>query len=380
MPKFFFLPSVYEPNTAATNRMLSYMKGFSEAGIKTTVVYFRPNSKHDFYDAHLDNIEIKNYWKTLYLNWGPLKYLSLLCYIVHFICSLKKGDIVYCYNSAEIWYWILKFRKGIKVHVEYTEHPEVRGIGGKFLTPSFEQFYQSIQSVDGLFVITTHLRDFFISKGVSAEVIHIANITVDPSRFSGLVKNPDAEPYIAYCGTLSNNKDGVDLLIKSYAETVKCYPDIKLYIIGSAPKETELNQNIKLIHELGLQQSVRLTGVITAEKMPQVLKDALLLVLNRPDNLQAKNGFATKIGEYLLTENPVVLTSVGDFPLFFKDGVNAFVSVPDNPTQFANKMIQALSDYDKAKIVGLNGAKLALDNFTYQSVTKKIVQVLGLIK
>lgn len=39
MSKFYFIPTTYEPNTAATNRSLAYIKGFSELGIKPTVVF-----------------------------------------------------------------------------------------------------------------------------------------------------------------------------------------------------------------------------------------------------------------------------------------------------------------------------------------------------
>ena len=49
-----------------------------------------------------------------------------------------------------------------------------------------------------------------------------------------------------------------------------------------------------------------------------------MLVLARPDNIQAKGGFPTKLGEYLATGNPVVVTKVGEIPNYLIDGVNAF--------------------------------------------------------
>ena len=61
-----------------------------------------------------------------------------------------------------------------------------------------------------MFVITTALKDFFVSKGVDSKKIHIANITVDPERFMNLSKKNDIEDYVAYCGSVSNDKDGVD--------------------------------------------------------------------------------------------------------------------------------------------------------------------------
>lgn len=380
MSKFYFLPTVYDPNTAATNRALSYIKGFSELGITSNVIFFRPNKNFDKISESYKNVHFRYYWKFCYFNNSIFKYISLLFYLIHFLFTLRSGDIVFCYNNAEIWSQILRFRRGVKLYVEYTEHPNATGIGGRFLTPSMQNFYKLIAKVDGLFVITTALRDFYISKGVPASKIHITNITVDASRFQNIEKKLDVVPYIAYCGTVSNNKDGVDLLIKSFSQVVRKYPEFKLYIIGSTPTSDELTKNQKLIEELGIKDSVVLTGVVTADKMPQLLKDAQILALNRPDNLQARNGFATKIGEYLLTENPVVLTAVGDFPLFFKDGVNAYLSSPDNINEFAKKLMEVLSDYERARMIGKNGANTARKYFSYNFVTSSICKVMGLIK
>lgn len=69
--------------------------------------------------------------------------------------------------------------------------------------------------------------------------------------------------------------------------------------------------------------------------MPQMLKNAEALVLDRPNSLQAQYGFPTKLGEYLLTGNPVVVTKVGDIPLYLKDGVSALLSEDRNPKEFA---------------------------------------------
>lgn len=377
---FYYLPGVYIPNTAATNRALSYIKAFSELHIKTHVIFFRPNEQFDEIKDEYKNITITNYWKHIYFKNKYFKYFSLLIYYILFICRLKKGDCVYCYGNAEIWSQIIKWRKGVKLYVEYTEHPEVTGIGGHFLTPSLNDFYKLIKRVDGLFVITTALRELFASKGVPQQKIHIANITVDTERFRNIVKTENIEPYIAYCGTVSNNKDGVDMLIKSFAQVVNRYPQIKLYIIGPVQKECDANENLRLIKDLNLSNSVILKGTVPFKEMPQILKDAKVLVLCRPDNLQAKHGFATKIGEYLMTENPVVLTAVGDFPLFFKNEENALLAEPDKPIAFAEKILWALDNEKKAIQIGKNGARLSEKEFSYLNVVKKLCKVMEIMR
>lgn len=375
MSKFYFIPTTYQPNTAATNRAVSFIRGFSELGVKTHVVYFEPNEGRDTLPGVYENVEFTYYWKRFY--WGNkiAKYFFLLSYYIRFLTKLRKGDVVLCYSQANIWNLILKWRKGIRIFVEHTEHPEVVGIGGKFLTPSWENYYKGLQRIDGLFVITTALKQYFVEKGVDAEKIHIANIVVDTQRFDGLKKEPFKMPYIAYCGTASNNKDGVDQLIKAFAIVSRNHAEVQLHIAGNVPKNDEAG-NLKLIKDFGLEEKVVLRGVISADKMPQFLKNAEVLALDRPGNIQAKFGFATKMGEYLMTGNPVVLTDVGDFKLFLKDKVSAVFSPPDNINAFAGCLMWVLENLEESKAIGQEGRRVAIQEFSYKAVSSKLISTI----
>ena len=200
-------------------------------------------------------------------------------------------------------------------------------------------------------------------------------MTVDSNRFVGL-KKQSAEKYIAYCGTASNNKDGVDELIKSFAIVHKLHPDVKLYIIGKTPDKDDVSGNLKLIENLGVKSSVVFTGIVSAAEMPQILKNATVLALDRPDSLQAQCGFPTKLGEYLLTENPVVVTKVGDIPLFLKDGETALLSEERNPQEFSSKLLWALEHPEEAVEIGKAGAQVAMREFNYLNETKKIIKAI----
>lgn len=104
--------------------------------------------------------------------------------------------------------------------------------------------------------------------------------------------------------------------------------------------------------------------------MPQILKNAAVLALDRPDSLQAQCGFPTKLGEYLLTENPVVVTKVGDIPLFLKDGETALIAEERDPQDFSSKLIWALQNPEEASKIGKAGALVAMREFNYLNETK----------
>ena len=372
MANFYFIPTIYQPNTAATNRAISFIKGFSELGVKTQVVYFEPNEGKDTFLAPLENIEFIYYWKSFYWDNKIAKYIILLFYYFHFLIKLKKGDTVLCYSQACIWNLILKWRRGVRIFVEHTEHPEVVGIGGKFLTPSWKNYYRGLNKIEGLFVITSALKQFFVDKGVCPDRIHITNIVVDTKRFDGLKESASAMPYVAYCGTASNNKDGVDQLIKAFSIVSKTHPDLQLHIAGKIPDNDEAG-NLQLIKDLGLIDKVVLKGIIGADLMPQFLKDAVMLALDRPGNTQAKYGFATKMGEYLMTGNPVVVTDVGDFHLFLKDKESAILTQPDNVNAFADGLKWVFEHPDLSEKIGMQGRQVALSEFSYTAVSSKLL-------
>lgn len=372
---FYFVPASYQPKVAqaAINRCKAYLRGFSELGVETTVLCY--DKSVEYTDKRLPHISYNCYKNPFTNRW--LSFISQTIFLLRVLFRLRKGDKIYCYGSAWLWYQILKWRHGVHVYVEYTEKPEITGLGGKFLTPSYEKFYKACAKLDGMFVISTALKEWFVSKGVEENRVSIINVIVDSTRFEGLEKQ-HGQRYIAYCGTASNNKDGVDRLIKAFALISAKHPDVYLHIIGRTPDKNQSFENAQLAQNLGIKEKVVFTGPVKMEDMPQILTNAEVLALARPDNEQARYGFATKMGEYLLSGNPVVVTKVGDFPLFLTDCESVIFAEPDNIDSFAQKLDWALSNPEKANEIGLQGKKIAFKSFNYLTEVKKTTQIIKL--
>lgn len=372
MVKFYIVQSAYTPNTAPTNRLLSFLQGFSDLGVDVEMVYLIPDSKKSKIAKSIPHVKVTYMWEKLPIT-NP--YLSQLLYEYNsyrFVRSLYPGDKVFVYGKSRILFKLIN-KRGIKVYNEQTEHPDAYTLR----TINNDKYKESVCRLDGMFVISTALKKYFKDElNVDEDKITIVNMTVDSNRFIGLKKS-SVERYIAYCGTASNNKDGVDELIKAFALVHKKHSDVKLYIIGKTPDKEDSAGNLRLIEELGIKDYVVFTGVVQASEMPQILKDAEILALDRPDSLQAQHGFPTKLGEYLLTENPVVVTKVGDIPLFVKDGETGLLSEERNPHEFSEKIIWALEHPEEAIEMGKRGAELALREFNYLNETKKILKAIN---
>ena len=368
---FIVIPS-YSPNTATTNRIMALIRGFSEQGQKTHVTFLISDSYGSKVQEDIPCIDFTYMWEGKATRNRFLTQLQLECYSRKYISSLPKEATVFLpWPSSRLLSLLVK-RKDLRVYYEETEFPELYSM--KLF--NIRSYFKAILKLEGVFVISSGLKEYFLEHKVPSDKIHIINMVVDMTRFTNILKEKGKERYIAYCGTVTSTKDGVDVLLKAFSIVNKKHPDLKLYIIGPIPGANEQDNFINLASEMGLMEKVHFTGLVSYEKMPQMLKNAEVLVLARPDNIQAKYGFPTKLGEYLLTGNPVVVTKVGDIPLFLIHKDSAYIAEPNCPTDFADKICYVLDNHEEAMIVGQNGQKVAEKNFNYMIESKKILRVI----
>lgn len=376
MSSFNILLRGYFPGLASNNHCLGWLKSFDQLGIKATVFNLRPNDEFERMPDAYKNLTIVNLWDN---RCGRTK-SRLLRFVMHhinvwrFTRMVKKGDVVWVYDLPEAIIRLVK-RKGIHLYNEVTEHPEV-GSKTFFDKKRICKQIKAIPCVDGLFVISTQLKHVYESRGVDKDKIHIINMTVDPSRFDG-IKKLGGDKCIVYCGNGANTHE-VAPLLKSFSLVYNKYPDFKLKIIGSSPKRGDVSGIVELVEQLNVEDAVVFTGRKSPEEVPQLLKNATILALDRPNTLQAQNGFPTKLGEYLLTGNPVCVTNVGDIPLFLEDGVSAFVAAHDDAEDFASKLIWIIEHPHEASIVGTRGREVALKYFNPMVEAKKMLKCMGL--
>jgi len=368
----FFIYSSFSPNSASTNRALAYMKALSLLEYKVSVFYLMPDANMSRLNEEFPGISVSYCWDCNYHKGRISKYLSYIHYLFRIYRMVQPGDIVYLYGEVDLL-MLLSRKKGVHIFHERTEHPFVLPPKGHLFKPSLRTYLKYCRTSDGLFVISTCLRDYFIENGVPEDKITIINSIVDTSRFEGL-KKQECEPYFAYCGNGNNKKDKVDELIKVFARVAARHEDIKFYIIGPTKQVyKDEKDNVQLVHELGLDDRVVFTGMKPASEVPQLLVNATALFLTRPDTLQNRAGFSTKLGEYLASGNPVVAAGVGDIPLYLKDRENAFVFEPGDFNAVEDTMEYILANPEAAVKIGLAGKLAAETHFNSVIETKKLI-------
>lgn len=364
----------YSPNTAAMNRMRGYWNLMESRGIDVCVTFLHQENVQIKVEGEYEHIKF-HYYDGHY---GHNKVVVLLAFwynLLRFSASLKKGDVVYTYGINKVTSFLLK-RKGIKLIAEVTEHPSVLD-GGRIVEISAEDRYVVARKLNGLIAISESLKKVYVENGVDSNNVSVVNMMVDPNRFIGIEKRNNKVRYITYCGTASNNKDGIDELIKAFNIVAKQIDDVRLRIIGQTPSLDDSSGNLQMIKEMGIGDRIEFTGYVDYKMIPQMLTDASVLALDRPDSLQAQCGFPTKLGEYLLTGNPVVVTRVGDIPIFLKDGESALLANERDPEDFASKLIWVLNHPEEAVAIGGKGKEVANEFFNAEKETDKLIKVLN---
>lgn len=385
----FVSSSQYPEGGAPANRHLALTKGLAEAGHTVTFILLARQKGDNselrrigaglFYASSSDALHCKNHrlQKIRSIKTGMQIILRLLNHI-----KIDTIILLDTFGWDLIPFIRLARRKGIKVLHERTEYPYLKTF--RTIKDRINFFVYSsyvLRRINGIFVINEALKAYFNDLLDNKVPVKIINMIVDTDRFSSVPVNDSNEfEYIAYCGSLNSEKDGVDILVEAFCMSVQSGnipSDIKLMLIGEYSNEDFRNRLEMIIQENNCGGNIIFTGKVERSRMPELLTGASALALSRPYSIQSEGGFPTKLGEYLATGNPVVVTSVGEIGRFLKDRYNAFVAKPGDIKSFSEKLGEIFTDYRKAVEIGKKGKMLTENEFNYLAQARELTSFIG---
>lgn len=364
---------------AATNRIIAYSKGLVEIGCNVKVYIYRPTDRKD----NLKNLEGKGQFLGIEYEYAghrskrsSKKILHGFEVLIGFLLILfsifkdnrnRKIDVLLISNDIPIILYLINLLNkllNIKTVFVFDEYPKPIRQKLKIKIPKLKVImYRIILSrFDGFISISQNLIDYYlliVKKQIRS--LKIASI-VNTEPFLNAEKEYNMHPYICYMGNLELSKDNVDNIIRAFSEIEKKWPVLHFYIYGRG-SNNDMKKLRELISSLKLDNKIFLKGLIDFEKVPNVLKNARILVSSQPDTVRAQGGFPTKLGEYLATGVPTIMTDVGEIKFYITDNKNAFIVEPNNPHAYAEKLDFILSNYDKAESVAFEGQKLVIEKY-----------------
>lgn len=385
----FFTPDPFPSGHAMTNRILSYCYGLIHHDIKVNVIS-TSSRKHKWTskgNEWLNNVRWMSFAMPDMLQCKVTrllhKYLVYILSSLAFLISMIKeryDAVVFNGSDKSLNFFIVWLAKSFSSLVlrEVNECPLLRydssNNGEEYANRLIKDNYGCFNY---LLVMTNQLHFFMAEHGIpDCNMLFIPNTTII-SRYSSKEshQNVSFKNYIAFTGSLSNQKDGVLYLIEAFERVVNNKVDIDLVIAGFGSTQ-EINAVNEMLKNKTIASKVIFLQNVPSCDIPSIINNAKLLVLSRPYSLQAQYGFPTKLVEYLATGKPVLATAHGDMRIFMREKENSFLLDSVTPEHIAEKIIEVLSNYQQAKKVGIEGQRLVDTSFNPIINVRPIVDVL----
>jgi glycosyltransferase involved in cell wall biosynthesis len=289
----------------------------------------------------------------------------------------KKHSLKVLFYATEPWdeLFLFVFLKTMKVRIirDCSEIPSF--IIDEKKAIKLNRFFLKlrIKMYDDIIVISDYLNSYYSEIFPKKQIFQIP-ILVDMERFKKTEPKKQPTKIITYVGYMIGNKDGLENLIEAMVLVVERNKNVQLHLVGSGPEKDMIRLRNK-VKTLNLCNNISFLGKKNSQEIPSILFQSDLLVLARPDNSQAKAGFPTKLGEYLASRKPVVITTTGEIPKYLKHNESAYLAKPGDILDFAEKINYALSDKN-SEVIGEKGYEIANNNFNYQLYGEKIFNIL----
>ncbi len=389
--------SIYPfPNgMAATNRMLAYSKGLVENGanvdILITIPCFRPSNENIDNSGTFQGV---NYTYTV----GKFTSKFKIFRAISIISSYRKVSGIYCTikeilkkhrinkydvfiistdNILDLYVYskISRIIKSKSIFI-FDEYPTPIRHKMKRKIPNWKIFlYKKVlKKIDAYVSISDELKTFF--NQISPKKTFMMQVITDISKFDA-VESINGENQksksICYVGNMELAKDNIDLIIRAFKYVAKNYPSMVLKFYGGTDASTQKYLN-ELVLSLNLENNVLFKGRVDSIEIPQVLRDAHILVSSQPNTIRAKGGFPTKLGEYVASETPAIFSDVGENSKYFKSMQHVFFVKPDSIEEYASTMVYVIENYKEAKEIAKRGKKELVEKYSHLSIGKDFLK------
>lgn len=401
--KILFLTQYCPPEVGAPqNRIFEFAKQLKKFGHEITILTAMPNyPKGEIFDEYkgkkivqeeLDGIKIvrtsiyatkeKDFVKRLrnYLSFTfssvftGAKYIDKQDVIITespplflgwsgYVLSKKKGA-KFVFNVSDLWP-----ESAVKLGVLHNKALI------KMSTWLEEFCYRKAAAVTGQ---TKGIVDDIVNRGFDKSKVHLITNGVDTEFFKK--ENRDEEFRkeigvenkfaICYAG-IHGLAQGLETVIEA-AEILKDNKDIQIVFIGDGPEKSKL---IQMTEDKGLD-NVTFLPVQQKPKMPRIIAsmDATVIPLKKLDLF--KGALPSKMFEALSSELPIVLAVEGEAEKLINDAKAGITVEPENSQDIAQAILKLYNDEELRRSLGQNGRKYVIENYSRESITRKLEKIL----
>jgi len=186
------------------------------------------------------------------------------------------------------------------------------------------------------------LKIRLMELGTEPQKINLVNFGTDTDKFKPAQRNKKLQeelgivdsPTVISLRSLEPIYD-IETLINSIPIVLKEIPEAKFVIAGGGSQEAKLKEQAK---SLGISQSVKFTGRMPNDRLPEYLNSADIYVSTSLSDA----GLASSTAEAMACGLAVIITDFGDNKKWVEDGTNGFLIPLSDPQVLASKIIQLI--------------------------------------
>lgn len=188
---------------------------------------------------------------------------------------------------------------------------------------------------------------------------------VDTNFFTPEDSLKDSLPTILYLGRMARIKDPLNAL-RAFHILSHRIPEARMIMMGNGRLRSALDDYVR-IHSLTDRVEIR-PG---SNDVRSLLRRAWLLVVP-----SVSEGLPNVILEAMACGAPVVATAVGGNPEAVRDGITGILVPPKDPSTMADAMHTILSDSKMRQSMGEIARKIAVEDYSIETITCKTQKVL----
>jgi len=380
---------------AATNRIKCYARAIKEGGLDCEVIIcgctemnpseIKNTQSEGFYEGvpfrYIGGTTTDTRPKWIRLFSQCIKLIKTNLYIRR---NLKKGDILFFYMPRQIkwvlWFMALARKHGAFCIRDLCELPYGTGEETKNAVCMRKQTLEKqFPKLDGIISISDALLNLAKTYTLP-NCKHIkVPIMVEYDHYYIRKKTQYQEvPYIFHAGTLYQQKDGILGVIEAFGMAKQRLNNPIKYILTSSIEASSHPKEMRqLIEKYQLEDSLEFVGYLKRDQVKNYLANASLVISNRPRSQQDYYGFSTKVGEYLASGTPLLMTNWGEAVNWLENGKSAFITEPEDTEALADAIVRVFNHPEESRQIGLSGQDVCRKCFDYRNWSQPLAEFMN---
>ncbi len=233
------------------------------------------------------------------------------------------------------------------------------------------------RKADHIVVVTPAFKSEIVDNwAIPPEKISVLENGVETEFFkpNGSVQNRNKECIVSYIGTLGL-AHGLDTTVDAARGLAKREPKIQFRLIGEGADRRRIQ---KSIDEDGLE-NVELVPLQPRDKIPEFIRNTGICLVNLRKTPVFKTVIPTKMLESMSCAKPVLLGVDGQARQILENANAGLFFEPGNADDLVEKLLILYHDPERRKILGKNGRKAILRDFSRGKKAEEYIDILSRI-